>query len=130
MLPPINVPVRQERTAYEKILYEQHIQRVKTMLPSIDNHTPRPHPFNTNRIKDRAVKLKKIEKENVKILTNIAFAVQKSSIDNHLSKHTKEVQDFKLLLSRKKRKLELEKIYNENQKLLYNIINASPSICF
>jgi hypothetical protein len=118
-----------ERKSYDKILYEQHVERVKNMLPTIDNSTPRRLPFNDHRrVEDRQVKDRKIEQENMQLLTNIAKAIQKSSIDNKLSKHVKDTQEFKRRLLRIKRNNDLKKITEENLQLLKRIQNVPPTI--
>lgn len=119
------------RKLYDKILYEQHVERVKNMLPTIDNSTPRKMPFNSRRrLDDRKMKDKIIQKENYQLLLNLAKVIQKSSIDNKLSKHVKDTQNFKQHLLRIKRKTELRKITNENLQLLKRIQNVPPTLHF
>jgi hypothetical protein len=118
-----------QRKSYDKILYEQHVERVKNMLPTIDNSTPRRHPFNDNRrLEDRIVKYRKIQQENMKLLMNIAKTIQKSSIDNKLSKHVKNTQNFHRRLLRIKRNNELKQITDENRQLLKRIQTVPPTI--
>ena len=120
-----------ERKSYDKILYEQHVERVKNMLPTIDNSTPRRLPFNDHRrLVDRMVKDRIIQQENIQMLMNIAKVIQKSSIDNKLSKHVKDTQEFKQRLLRIKRLNELKKITGENVQLLKRIQNVPPTIQF
>jgi DNA anti-recombination protein RmuC len=122
MLPDIHK--RPERTAYDKILYDQHVQRVKCALPTIDNSTPRKHPLNNRRKQEQSRYCKKIERENMHILENIAISIQKSSIDNTLSRHVEETRRFKKHLSRIKRRIEMAKIMAENIDLLKRIQDA------
>ena len=118
-----------QRKSYDKILYEQHVERVKNMLPTIDNSTPRRDPFNDNRrLEDRIVKYRKIQQENMKLLMNIAKTIQKSSIDNKLSKHVKNTQNFHRRLLRIKRNNELKQITDENRQLLKRIQTVPPTI--
>lgn len=120
-----------QRKSYDKILYEQHVERVKNMLPTIDNSTPRRLPFNDHRrLADRMVKDRIIQQENIQMLMNIAKVIQKSSIDNKLSKHVKDTQEFKQRLLRIKRLNELKKITGENLQLLKRIQNVPPTIQF
>ena len=119
------------RKLYDKILYEQHLERVKNMLPTIDNSTPRRLPLiNHRRLDDRKMKDRIIQKENYQILLNLAKVIQKSSIDNKLSNHVKETQTFKQHLLRIKRKNELKKITDENLQLLKRIQDVPPTIHF
>ena len=126
MLPSINQ--RPERKSYDKILYEQHIERLKNMLPTIDNSTPRQHPYNTRRLRERIRHNNKIERENCQILQNIALAIQKTNIDNTLSKHVQTTRRFKKHLSYINHVNKLRKITNENFQLLRRIQNVPPSI--
>ena len=120
-----------QRKSYDKILYEQHVERVKNMLPTIDNSTPRRLPFNDHRrLEERMVKERIIQQENMQLLTNIAKAIQKSGIDNQLSKHVKDTQEFKRRLLRIRRNNELKKITDENLQLLRRIQNVPPTIQF
>lgn len=120
-----------QRKSYDKILYDQHVERVKNMLPTIDNSTPRRLPFNDHRrLEERMVKERIIQEENMQLLTNIAKAIQKSSIDNKLSKHVKDTQEFKRRLLRIRRNNELKKITDENLQLLRRIQNVPPTIRF
>jgi hypothetical protein len=76
-------------------------------------------------VKDRI-----IQQENIQMLMNIAKVIQKSSIDNKLSKHVKDTQEFKQRLLRIKRLNELKKITGENVQLLKRIQNVPPTIQF
>jgi len=119
---------RSERRLYDKILYEQHLERMKSMLPTIDNNEPRKHPFNHRRLRELIAQTRKIEKENIQILQNIAIAIQKSNIENTLSNHVQNIRNFKKQLYRVKRKNELQKITNENLQLLSRIQTVPPTI--
>jgi len=119
---------RSERRLYDKVLYEQHIERIKCMLPTVDNNEPRKHPFNHRRLRELIAQNRKIEKENIKILQNIATAIQQPTIDNTLSNHVQNIRNFKKQLYRTKRKNELQKITYENQQLLTRIQTVPPTI--
>jgi len=126
MLPYIKQ--RPERKLYDKILYEQHVVRVKNMLPTIDNSPPRKHPYNHRYLQEHVRQMKKIERENCKILENIAIVVKKSTIDNSLSKHVQYYRTFNKRLHNIKRKNEMRKITNENLQLLRRIQQVPPTI--
>lgn len=119
---------RPERRLYDKLLYEQHIERMKCMLPTVDTNEPRKHPFNHRRLRELIAQNRKIEKENIQILQNIAIAIQKPNIDNTLSNHVQNIRNFKKQLYRVKRKNELQKITNENLQLLTRIQTVPPTI--
>jgi hypothetical protein len=76
------------------------------------------------------VKERIIQQENIQLLTNIAKAIQRSSLDNKLSKHVKDTQEFKRRLLRIRRNNELKKITDENLQLLRRIQNVPPTIHF
>ena len=128
MLP--NIHGRTERKLYDKILYEQHLHRIKTMLPTIDNSPPRKQPVSNRRLMEHIRKTRKIDFENKELLIRLAKCVQKSSIDNKLSPHIISLQKFKTKLSRTRAQLEANKITTENQMLLNRIINIPPTMKF
>lgn len=119
---------RSERKLYDKVLYERHLERMKSMLPTIDNTEPRKHPFNHRRLRELIAQNRKVEKENIQILQNIAIAIQKPTINNTLSNHVQNIRNFKKQLYRIKRKNELQKITDENLQLLKRIQTVPPTI--
>ena len=126
MLPDIhNKP---ERKLYDKILYEQHVTRVKNMLPTIDNRPPRKHPLSNRKIMEENRKRREIEKENFNILLRIAKSVQTSSLDNKLSQYINRHRQFKRKLSMKRKLIEHKKITMNNHKLLKRIIEVQPNV--
>lgn len=126
MLPDIhNKP---ERKLYDKILYEQHVARVKNMLPTIDNKPPRKHPLSNRKIIEENRKRKEIEKENFNILIRIAKSVQTSSLDNKLSQYINRHRQFKRKLTMKRKLIEHKKITMNNHKLLKRIIEVQPNV--
>ena len=40
---------RPDRKGYEKLSYDQHVERLKSMKPTVDNAPPRPHPLSNKR---------------------------------------------------------------------------------
>lgn len=126
MLPDIHN--RPERRLYDKVLYEQHIDRVKNMLPTVDTGPPRKHPMSNRKIIDDFRMKKKIEKENYNILLRIAKSIQTTSIDNTLSPYINNHREFKRKLTRTRKRLEHEKITKDNQLLLKRIIEVPPSV--
>jgi len=126
MLPDIhNKP---ERKLYDKILYEQHVTRVKNMLPTIDNRPPRKHPLSNRKIMEENRKRREIEKENFNILLRIAKSVQTSSLDNKLSRYINRHRQFKRKLTMKRKLIEHRKITMNNHKLLKRIIEVQPNV--
>lgn len=126
MLPDIhNKP---ERKLYDKILYEQHVTRVKNILPTIDNRPPRKHPLSNRKIMEENRKRREIEKENFNILLRIAKSVQTSSLDNKLSRYINRHRQFKRKLTMKRKLIEHKKITMNNHKLLKRIIEVKPNV--
>lgn len=126
MLPDIhNKP---ERKLYDKILYEQHVTRVKNILPTIDNRPPRKHPLSNRKIMEENRKRREIEKENFNILIRIAKSVQTSSLDNKLSQYINRHRQFKRKLTMKRKLIEHKKITMNNHKLLKRIIEVKPNV--
>lgn len=126
MLPDIhNKP---ERKLYDKILYEQHVTRVKNMLPTIDNRPPRKHPLSNRKIMEENRKRREIEKENFNILLRIAKSVQTSSLDNKLSRYINRHRQFKRKLTMKRKLIEHKKTTMNNHKLLKRIIEVQPNV--
>ena len=44
---------RPDRKGYDKLSYEQHVERLKSMKPTVDNAPPRPHPLSNKREIDK-----------------------------------------------------------------------------
>ena len=126
MIPDIHN--RPERKLYDKILYEQHLDRIKNILPTIDNKAPRKHPLSNRKQIEDTQRYKKIEKENSNILLRIAKTIQKSSIDNALSPHIESYRKFQHKLIQNRNKVYNNKITKENQLLLKRIIEVRPTI--
>lgn len=36
---------RPDRRGFDKLMYEQHVERIKSMKGTVDNKPPRPHPL-------------------------------------------------------------------------------------
>ena len=45
--------VRPERRGYAKLNYEQHLERLKNMKPTVECGPPREHPFSNKREQDK-----------------------------------------------------------------------------
>lgn len=120
-----------ERNSYDKIIYQQHLKRVNSMLPTIDTSAPKRIHFVDHRRRDeRKIKDKKIHQENTQLLLNIAKVIQTSNIDNNLSKHVKDTRKFTEKMLRIKRTNESKKITIANLQLLQRIQNVQPTIHF
>ena len=45
--------VRPERRGYDKVIYEQHVARIKTMAPTVDTKSPHEKPFSNKWEQDK-----------------------------------------------------------------------------
>ena len=122
----INTRKRPERKGYEKVLYEQHVERVCTMKPVIDTSAPRPLPLSNKCERDRIWKNQLIEYDNKLILERIAKIIQQPTIDNKLDKHVHEYSKFKKRLYHIVRQSRLQKITKENCNFLKRIQMVKP----
>jgi len=122
----INTRVRPERKGYEKVLYNQHLERVSTMKPVIDTSAPRPLPLSNKCERDRLWKNQLIEYDNKALLERIAKTIQNPTIDNKLDKHVYEQSKFKRRLYHIVQQSRLQKITKENYHLLKRIQMVKP----
>ena len=118
---------RQMRTKYEMILYRQHIDRLNKMSAVIDTKEPKKMSFTKRKITNDIMLSKKIEKENIKLLERLALSIQRSAIDNKLSKNFYNYKKFMKRLSKIKKENEQKKITKENKTLLSRIMRIMPS---
>jgi hypothetical protein len=117
---------RPERRGYEKVLYDQHVERVSAMKPVVDTSAPRQMPYNDRRERDRDYTNRMIDYGNKLMLERIATTIQHSKIDNKHDKHMYEYSKFKERLYNIVRQSRLEQITEENVKLLKRIQQVNP----
>ena len=118
---------RPERRGYESIIYQQHLERIKTMLPTVDAGPPREHPFSNKREMEKQRYVAVIEMDNRLMLERLAKVVQNKTIDNEIHKSVAMHSTFKKKLGLTKKRLEMQKITEENQRLLKRIQEVSPA---
>jgi hypothetical protein len=118
---------RSERIGIEKILYKQHLERLKNVEPVTDCHfygpkiTPIPRYTDEN---NRA--RRKIEKENAQLLTRLAKVKSGTATHHHMSiVRQLRWQQYLLHVERINR---LKRIVQQNQRLLRNIQNVKPTL--
>ncbi len=117
---------RNERTGYNKIMYDQHVRRVEEMKPSVDSHyKPSLKPIPKYRIEHNANK-RKIEKENSEMLLRLYQT--ESCID--CRQHMAVVRQLRLKkqLAFVSHKMDIDKINKENHRLFDELNNVRPSI--
>jgi methylphosphotriester-DNA--protein-cysteine methyltransferase len=118
---------RPERRGYDKITYEQHIERVKSMQPTLNCGPPRAHPLSNKREKDKIREFANIEFDNKLLLERLAKVVQQKTIDNEIHKSVQMHAQFKKKLGLTKKRLEMQKLTEENQRLLKRIQEVPPA---
>ena len=118
---------RPERRGYDKMNYEQHIERVHNMGATLDCGPPRAHPLSNKREKDKLREFANIEFDNKLLLERLAKVVQQKTIDNEIHKSVKMHAQFKAKLGLTKKRLEMQKITEENQRLLKRIQEVPPA---
>jgi hypothetical protein len=117
---------RQDRKGYTKRLYEQHLERLKNIKPTIDNGEPKQMPFSKKWENEYNRKKDTIHDSNMKLVTRL---INKTShLDNKLDRRTKEVLDFKRQMILHKRRMEMEKIISENVILLNRLKTIEPTL--
>ena len=118
---------RSERIGVEKILYEQHLERLKNVEPVTDCYFygPKIKPIpryvdETNRFRRR------IEKENAHLLTRLAKVKSGTATHHHMS-IVRQLR-WKQRLLHIERINRLKRIVQQNQRLLRNIQTVKPTI--
>lgn len=122
----IEMGKRQDRKGYVKRLYEQHLERLQNIKPTIDNGEPKRLPCSKKWENEYNRHLEHIKKSNMKLVTRLIN--QTSHLDNKLDRRTKEVLDFKRQMILHKRRIEMEKIVNENIILLNRLKTIEPTL--
>jgi hypothetical protein len=118
---------RPERRGYEEIVYQQHLDRIKGMKPTVDAGPPREHPFSNKREMEKLRYTSVIEMENRLMLERLAKVVQHKSIDNEIHKSVAMHASFKKKLGLTKKRLHMQKLTTENQHLLKRIQEVPPA---
>jgi len=114
------------RKGYARRLYEQHLERLQNIKPSIDNEEPKRLPCSKKWENEYNRKIDTIHDSNMKLVTRL---INKTShLDNKLDRRTKEVLDFKCQMIIHKRRMEMEKIVNENIILLNRLKTIEPTL--
>jgi Hemingway/CFA97 len=119
---------RPERIGFEKILYNDHLKRLNGVESLVDTQTPRPPPLSNKWKIDNLRNKRRIEKENSIILTRLIKIIESGkSIDNSLHKSVEEQLLFKDKIRKCRKRLELERIMEENKNLHNRLIHVEPA---
>jgi len=97
------------------------------MKPTVDAGPPREHPFSNKREMEKLRYTSVIEMDNRLMLERLAKVVQHKSIDNEIHKSVAMHAAFKKKLGLTKKRLHMQKITEENQRLLKRIQEVPPA---
>lgn len=118
---------RSERKGKELMNFQAHLHRLQNVKPAIDNSEPKKHPLSNKkeRLKRREYAL--IEQNNKILLDRLAKIVQTKTIDNEMSADTQKHHELKRRLGLLKKREEMQKITEDNQRLLKRIQDTPPA---
>lgn len=119
--------VRPERKGYDVIIFNQHLDRIKTIAPTVDCGPPRQHPLSNKREMDKRRELLNIEFDNKLMLERLAKVIQHKSIDNEIHKSVDFHQKFKKKLSLQQKRAKMQRLTEENQQMLKRIQEVPPA---
>ena len=97
------------------------------MRPTIDCGPPRAHPFTNKREQDKRREFAAIEFDNKLLLERLAKVVQQKTIDNEIDKSIDMHAKFKKKLALRGKQLEMQKMTEENLRLLKRIQKVPPA---
>ena len=94
--------MRVDRKGYDKLLYENHLQRLQKIKSAIDMDSPKPAPaiFSRKMEIEYNRKMDKINRDNRALVSRLTN--QRSAIDNTLNAQMDEVRKFKQQILDKK----------------------------
>ena len=116
-----------ERTGIDKILYRQHLERLKNVQPVTDCHFYRPKITPIPRYMDENNRFRqRIDKENAYLLTRLAKVKSGTATHHHMS-IIKQLR-WNQYLNHVERNNNWKRITQQNQRLLRNIQNVKPCI--
>lgn len=119
--------VRPERKGYDVIIYQQHVERLKKMQPTVNSGPPREHPLSNKREMDKRREFLNIEFDNKLMLERLAKVIQNKSIDNEIHQSVEMHAKFKKKLVATQKRSEMQKLTRENQQMLKRIQEVPPA---
>lgn len=120
--------IRQDRKGYNKILYLQHLERLKKPRSYIDNSKPPKYPLSKKWENEYNRKIDSINNSNNKLVDRLINV--RSCLDNKQNKHMKEVLYFKNKMIKHKRQMQMERLVCENILLQDRLKAITPTIKF
>ena len=118
---------RPERRGYALLTFQQHQDRIRNMKGTVDCGPPREHPLGNKSEMDKRRQFAAIEFDNKLLLERLAKIVQKKTIDNEIHESVATHATFKAKLGLTKKRLDMQKITEENQRLLRRIQEVPPA---
>ena len=116
------VKTHPERTGYKKMLYEQHLERVKNSKPIVDTGPPTVYPYGNKWQIKAQIEQRKIEIENNQLVDRIIN--HEKTIDNELDTYIDDYAYFKRKMNIQKNIFDTNLINQQNKKLFSRLYNA------
>ena len=118
------VKTHPERTGYKKILYEQHLERIKNSKPIVDTGPPTVYPYGNKWQIKAQIEQRKIEIENNQLVDRIVNNTEKT-IDNELDTYIEDYAYFKRKMTIQKNIFDTNLINQQNKKLVDRLCNVT-----
>lgn len=112
---------RSERKGKEILSFQAHLTRLQNVKPAIDNSEPKKHPLSNKKERMKRREYALIEQNNKILLDRLAKIVQTKTIDNEMSADTQKHHELKQRLGLLKKRDQMQKITEDNQRLLKRI---------
>jgi len=119
--------VRPERRGYDKMIYQQHVDRLKKITHVVDVNAPHEKPFSDKWEKDKRREFLAIEYDNKLMLERLASAVKEGCIDNKMHKSITFHREFKARQLLQAKRSRLHTITGENIQMLKRIQEVEPA---
>lgn len=116
------VKTHPERTGYKKMLYEQHLERVKNSKPVVDTSPPNVYPYGNKWQIKAQIEQRKIEIENNQLVDRIIN--NDKTVDNELDTYIEDYAYFKRKMNIQKNIFDTNLINQQNKKLFSRLYNA------
>ena len=118
------VKTRPERSGYKKLLYEQHLERVKNSKAIVDTGPPSVYPYGNKWQIKAQIEQRKIEIENNQLVDRIVNNTEKT-IDNELDTYIEDYAYFKRKMTIQKNIFDTNLINQQNKKLVDRLCNVT-----
>ena len=118
------VKTHPDRSGYKKILYEQHLERIKNSKPIVDTGPPTVYPYGNKWQIKAQIEQRKIEIENNQLVDRIVNNTEKT-IDNELDTYIEDYAYFKRKMTIQKNIFDTNLINQQNKKLVDRLCNVT-----